>query len=97
MSKKFLKQLGNVVVLQAVGYAVGEAFRVVGPKVKKAMGLEEDDSSSEPAKKEERKAAAKESREDSKEINDLIAETKASVAKKKEEQPPVDAKDSEEE
>ena len=96
MSKKFLKQLGNIVVLQAAGYAVGEAFKVVIPKVKRAMGIEEDEGETPtPEKaKEVKKTATKEARETNKNIKELIDETKKSVAKKQE-QTPVEAKDPE--
>jgi len=94
MSKKFFKQVGNIVFMQAVGYAVGEAFRVVGPKVKKAMGLEEAEPSPS-TKKEEKKTPAKDTTERNREMSDLIRETKASVAKKKEDVPASDANSNE--
>jgi len=97
MSKKFLKQLGNIVVMQAAGYAVGEAFKALVPKVKRAMGIEEDEApESQEAVKTAKHNKAKSVRVESKEIKDLIRETKEGVAKKKD-QPPVDAKVSEEE
>lgn len=82
--KKIAKQLSNVVLMQAAGYAVGEVFREYGPKIKKKLGIGQE-------AEETPKEVAPEPKPSR--VNSLINEAKAGLERKKNgEEDPVPAK-----